>query len=196
MDEDCTDMLDMYLHNETQNILFGSPWKGDSFLSDHDNNMVASADDNERDIQDLFDGTTNPEEDNNDDDASSESSCESSGPLDAKEISDEEIKNLRVQELNKLLRNIPWDEAMKIRRRRRNLKNRGYALTCRLRKQREHEDLMNENTLLKNQLEDGKWKLLKIWNEKEAYKKKYVQTQRALTAYKQQMEASLVAPCR
>ena len=187
MEENALGILDFFLTNEAQNILLGSPWKEESVLSENDND--------ERDIQDLFDGT-NPEVDNNDDDTSSESEAESLIPLEAKEISDEEIKNLRLKELNKRLRNIPWEEAAKIRKRRRNLKNRGYALNCRQRKQREHEDLMNENTLLKKQLDDGKWKLLKVWNEKEAYKKKYVQTQRAFAAYKQKIEDSLLISCR
>lgn len=188
MEDNCPEICDLFLTNEAQNILLGSPWKEESVLSENDND--------ERDIQDLFDGI-NPEEENNDDDTSSESEDESPNrPQQAKEISDEEIKNLRLKELNKRLRNVPWEEAAKIRKRRRNLKNRGYALNCRLRKQREHEDLMNENTLLKKQLEDGKWKLLKVWNEKESYKKKYVQTQRAFAAYKQELEGSLLIPCR
>ena len=190
MEENCTDLLDFFLTKETQNIPFiGSPWSGESVLPENDKYMV---DDDERDIQDLFDGV-DPEVPNNDDGASSASEGESVGPREAKQISDEEIRNLRVKELNNLLRNIPSEEAVKIRRRRRNLKNRGYALTSRLKKQREHEDLINENTLLKKQLEDGKWKLLKVWNEKEAYKKKYALAKRALAAHNQ-MEGSLVTP--
>jgi len=196
MEENCTDLLDLILSNEAQNIFLGSPWDEESILSQ--NNKIADDDDDdqsERDVQDLFDGV-NPEVNNNDDDTTSESEGESVSPREAKEISDEEIKNLRVKELNKLLRNIPSEEAAKIRKRRRNLKNRGYALSCRLRKQRQHEDLINENTLLKKQLEDGKWKLLKVWNEKEAYKKKYAKAKRVLAAHNQKMEDSLLTPCR
>ena len=196
MEENCTDLLDLIISNEAQNIFLGSPWDEESILSQ--NNKIADDDDDdqsERDVQDLFDGV-NPEVNNNDDDATSESEGESVSPREAKEISDEEIKNLRVKELNKLLRNISSEEAAKIRKRRRNLKNRGYALSCRLRKQRQHEDLINENTLLKKQLEDGKWKLLKVWNEKEAYKKKYAKAKRVLAAHNQKMEDSLLTPCR
>ena len=193
MEENCTGLLDLILSNEAQNIFLGSPWEEESILSQND--KIAAADDDERDVQDLFDGV-NPEVNNNDDDATSESECESVSPREAKEISDEKIKNLRVKELNKLLRNIPSEEAAKIRKRRRNLKNRGYALSCRLRKQREYEDLINENILLKKQLEDGKWKFLKVWNEKEAYKKKYAKAKRVLAAHNQKMEDSLLTPCR
>ena len=193
MEENCTGLLDLILSNEAQNISLGFPWEEESILSQND--KIAAADDDERYVQDLFDGV-NPEVNNNDDDATSESEGESVSPREAKEISDEKIKNLRVKELNKLLRNIPSEEAAKIRKRRRNLKNRGYALSCRLRKQREYEDLINENILLKKQLEDGKWKLLKVLNEKEAYKKKYAKAKRVLAAHNQKMGDSLLTPCR
>lgn len=94
-----------------------------------------------------------------------------------KDLSDEEIKNLRVQELNKLLRGMPREEAAKIRRKRRNLKNRGYALTCRRRRQQFQEDLFNENQLLKKQLEDDREKLCKVLKERSEYKKKFLQLQ-------------------
>lgn len=187
MEEDCTDVLDLYLASEVTDMLLDSPWAVESVLSGNHNKMADEDDD--RDIQDLFDGETNQEVDRDDDIASSESSDEESSPRDAKELTDQEIANLRVQELNKMLRNVPWDEAAKIRKRRRNLKNRGYALTCRLRKQQEQEDLINENTSLKKQVEDGKWMLLKVWKEKEAYKKKYVELQQSFTLFQQRMEA-------
>ncbi|XP_078364700.1 transcription factor MafK-like [Oculina patagonica] len=188
MEEDCSDMLDLYLASEVTNTAFYSPWPEESVLSE-DNNKMAD-DKNDRDIQDLFNGETNLEVNQDDDNASSVSWGDESSPGDAKEITDEQIANLRVSELNKRLQNIPWDEAAKIRKRRRNLKNRGYALTCRLRKQREQEDLMNENTLLKKQVEDGKLKVLKIWKEKEAYKRKYLLLQQSIAVHKQGMEAT------
>ena len=196
MEEDFFNTLDEFFTEETQNLLFCSTWKR-SFYGDNANMAVG---DDAEDIQALFNGEVNPETENNDDDdddTSLESESEMwESPRKSKEISDEEIKNLRVKELNKLLRNIPLDEAAKIRRRRRNLKNRGYALTCRQRKQQEHETLINENTSLKKELEEGKRKLLKVLNEKEAYKKKYLQAQQALNAYKRRMETSVMLPCR
>ena len=187
-------MLDLYLANEMTASRFDSVWPEEYILSKNNNKM---ADDNdERDIQDLFDGEKNPEVDQDDDNASSGSWDEGPSTRDVKEITDQEIANLRVQELNKLLRNVPWDEAARIRKRRRKLKNRGYSLTCRLRKQREQEDLISENTSLKKQLEDGKTKLLKAWKEKEAYKNKYLQLQKSFTVHNQGMEALESLPCR
>lgn len=143
---------------------------------------TAFEDEDERDIRNLFEGV-NAEVENDDEETSTdESDCESQ--RDATEISDEEIINLRLKELNRRLRNIPLEEAARIRKRRRNLKNRTYALNCRLKKRRVHEDLINENTQLKKQVEDGKCKLLEILNEKEEYKKKYIETAQAFIAYK------------
>ena len=193
MEEDSGDLLNLYLASEETNALFDSSWIEESVLSDNNNKMAD--DDDSRSIQDLFDGEPNTEVVQDDDNTSLESWGEESSTRDAKEITDEEIANLRVSELNKRLRKIPWDVAARIRKRRRNLKNRGYALTCRLRKQREQEDLINENTSLKKQLEDGKWKLLKIWKEKEIYKRKYLQLQQSIAVRQQEMEASESLPC-
>ena len=181
MDEDCNSLFDLCLTIETTSTLFDSVCSEEYIFSGNNNKM---ADDNdEDDIQDLFNGVTNLEVDQDDDSASERSWGEEPSPRDVKEITDQEIANLRVQELNKILRKVPWEEAARIRKRRRNLKNRGYSLRCRLRKQREQKDLINENNSLKNQLEDGKWKLLKTWKEKEAYKRKYMQLQKCLTAH-------------
>ena len=196
MDVDCNNVFDLCLTSETTSTLFDSVWPEEYILSANNSKM---ADDNDvRDIQDLFDGTciTSLEVDQDDDQASSRPWGEEPSTIDVKEITDQEIANLRVQELNKLLRKVPWQEAARIRKRRRNLKNRGYSLRCRLRKQREQKDLINENTSLKNQLEDGKWKLLKTWKEKEAYKRKYLQLQKCFTAHNRGVKRSLSLPGR
>ena len=184
MEEDYSDMPDLLLASEATISIFDSPWSEECDLSAN----MGDADE-DHDIQDLFNGETNLEGDQDDDNKSVESWDGEPSASDAKEITDEEIANLPVQELNKFLRNVPWKEAARIRKRRRNLKNRGYSLSCRLRKQREQEDLINENTSLKKQLKDRKWKLLKLWKEKEAYKRKYLQLQKCFTDHNQVMEA-------
>ena len=190
MEEDYSDMPDLFLASEAITSLFDSPWSEEYGLS---TNMADV--DEDHDIQDLFNGETNLDGDQDDDNTSLESWDGESSTPDAKAITDQEIVNLPVQELNKLLRNVPWQEAVRIRKRRRNLKNRGYSLSCRLRKQQEQAGLINENTSLKKQLEDGKWKLLKIWKEKEVYKRKYQQLQKYFTEHKQRMEALESLPC-
>ena len=138
-----------------------TPWSMDNLLFEED--IKSDSDD---DITDLFNG------------GKIEDVVSTTGTQrKIKDLSDEEIKNLRVQDLNKLLRGIPREEAVKIRRKRRNLKNRGYALTCRRRRQQFQEDLFNENQLLKKQLEDGRETLCKVLKERSEYKKKFLQLQ-------------------
>lgn len=182
------DIFNLYLTGEGQRITEPSWNERVQFF---EKNIISVGGD--RDVQDLFDGETTNEAN----DFSSESETESLyHPPDVKEISDEEIQSLRVQELNKLLRDLPRDEAARIRKRRRNLKNRSYALTCRLRKQREHEDLINENISLKRQLEDERKKLKNVWNEKEEYKRKNAQLQRAFDVHKQNKATQNTTPSR
>ena len=141
MEEDFDALFGVYSTDAMKHV-FENLWTEESLLFE-ENNSTSNTD---RDIQDLFDGETRNEENY----SSSESETES---LDPSTISDEQIQNLRVQDLNKLLRDLPRDEAAKIKKRRRNLKNRNYALNCRIRKQQKYEDLLNENFSLKEQLE-------------------------------------------
>ena len=191
MEKDYSAIPDLFIDMDERTSLFDSTRSEECGLSA---NMADVHEDH--DIQDLFNGETNLEIDLDDDSRYLQSWDGGTSTGDAKEITDEEITNLPVQKLNKRLRNVPWEDAAKIRKRRRNLKNRGYSLSCRLRKQREHEDLINENNLLKKQLEDGKCKLLKVWKKKEVYKRKYLQMQKCLAEHKQGMEALESLLCR
>lgn len=188
MEEDSIDVLDLFLASEETDLPLSTPWVVENVSPGKKSSTMADEDSN-RDIQDLFDGETNQEVNQDDDYATSESSDDESTPEDVRKLTDEEIASMRVRELNRLLRNVPGNEAMKIRKRRRNLKNRGYALTCRLRKQQEHEDLINENTSLRKQVDDGRWTLLRVSKEKEAFQKKYIELQQTFTLFKQRMEA-------
>jgi len=188
MDVDCNNMLDLYLANETANTLFDCVWPEEYVLSANNNKMTDDTD--KRDIQDLFNGETNLNGELDDGNRCLESWDGGPSTPDVKGITDEEITNLPVQKLNKLLRNVPWEEAAKIRKRRRNLKNRRYSLSCRLRKQREQEDLINENSALKKKMEDGKMKLIKVWKEKETYKRKCLQLQKCFAEHNQGVEIS------
>ena len=145
-----------------------SPWSVDNLLFEE----VLTSDSND-DITNLFCGGERDEGFDEDNVSERETSSKH------KELSDEEIKNLRVQELNKILRGMPQDEVANIRRKRRNLKNREYALTCRQRRLQLHEDLINENKFLKRQLQDDREKLRKVAVERNAYKRQLLQLQSA-----------------
>ena len=157
-----------------------SPWSVDNSLFED----VLTCDLNNG-ITDLFNGEEK-DEDFEDEDAPVAEAQNS-----ITQISDEEIKNLGVRELNKLLRNMQPEEAAIIRRRRRNLKNRDYALICRQRRLQLHEDLINENKLLKRQLEDDREKLRKVVLERNTYKRKLLQLQ---SVCRKQFVLGLVSP--
>jgi len=156
-------LLNDHVFPESVNIM-DTPWSVE--------NLLFEKIDSDNDIADLFNGEGKDEGFDEEDVISNPGT-----PRNIEEISDEEIKNLRVQELNKLLRGVPRDEAKKIRRKRRNLKNRGYALKCRMRRQQFQEELSNENQLLRRQLEDDKEKLRKVLKERNTFKRKFLQLQ-------------------
>ena len=155
-------------HDFFENVnIADTSWFGDNLLFDE---VLTNDLNEETDVTDLFNGREK------DDEGFDEETISNPGtPLCIDEICDEEIKNLRVQELNKLLRGMAQDEAAKIRRKRRNLKNRGYALTCRKRRLQLQEDLINENNILRRQLEGNRVKLGIVTKERDAYKRKYLQ---------------------
>ena len=146
--------------------IIDSPWSVDNSLFED----VLTCDLNNS-ITDLFNGEEKDED--FEDDVAPVAEAQNS----ITQISDEEIKNLGVRELNKLLRDMQPEDAAIIRRRRRNLKNRDYALICRQRRLQLHEDLINENKLLKRQLDDDREKLRKVVLDRNAYKRKLLQLQ-------------------
>lgn len=81
-------------------------------------------------------------------------------------VSDEELVTLSVRDLNKRLRNLTKDEKIKYKQRRRLLKNRGYAQTCRTRRIHNQHAKEIENEKLKDLLQQ-------ITLERNLYKTKY-----------------------
>jgi len=81
-------------------------------------------------------------------------------------VSDEELVTLSVRDLNKRLRNLTKDEKIKYKQRRRLLKNRGYAQTCRTRRIHNQHAKEIENEKLKELLQQ-------ITLERNLYKTKY-----------------------
>lgn len=81
-------------------------------------------------------------------------------------VSDDELVTLSVRDLNKRLRNLTKDEKIKYKQRRRLLKNRGYAQTCRTRRIHNQHAKEAENEKLKELLQQ-------ITLERNLYKTKY-----------------------
>ncbi|XP_078368238.1 uncharacterized protein LOC144652073 [Oculina patagonica] len=93
----------------------------------------------------------------------------------SQEITDDELTNLSIRDLNQRLKSLPKEEAQKIRRRRRSLKNRGYATSCRQRRTALKESLQTENQRLKDQIREAKDHLCKAVRDRDSYKTKFDQ---------------------
>lgn len=88
-------------------------------------------------------------------------------------ITEEDLANLPIRELNKRLRNLRSDEAQKIRKRRRSLKNREYATSARRKRSAIKMSLTTQNQRLSAQLRQTKEILSETVKERDSYKNKY-----------------------
>ena len=67
-------------------------------------------------------------------------------------MEEQSLVGLSVKELNKKLEGLPKKEVIQLKRKRRTLKNRGYAQTCRTRRQKHKLTLEEQNQALRKKL--------------------------------------------
>ncbi|XP_063221026.1 uncharacterized protein LOC134530262 [Bacillus rossius redtenbacheri] len=89
-------------------------------------------------------------------------------------FTDEVLLSLSMRDLNRKLRQFPRDMVLRLKQRRRMLKNRGYAQTCRSRRQQQRSELEATIRDLQSELRGVRMELARVVRELNQYKQGHI----------------------
>ena len=107
-------------------------------------------------------------------------------------LSDDELVSMSVRELNQHLRGLSKEEVVRLKQRRRTLKNRGYAASCRIKRVTQKEELERQRVELQQEVEKLARENASMKLELDALRSKY----EALQNFARTVARSPVAPAR
>ncbi|XP_063215492.1 neural retina-specific leucine zipper protein-like [Bacillus rossius redtenbacheri] len=88
-------------------------------------------------------------------------------------LNDDALMSLSVRELNKKLHGFPREEVVRLKQKRRTLKNRGYAQNCRSKRLQQRHELEMTNRSLQAELHRVKMELARVVQELDHYKQQH-----------------------
>ncbi|XP_023211490.1 transcription factor MafB-like [Centruroides sculpturatus] len=89
-------------------------------------------------------------------------------------LDDDQLISLSVRDLNKRLHGFPREEVVRLKQKRRTLKNRGYAQNCRTKRLAQRHELESKNRLLHAELSRIRQELERTCQERDYYKQQLV----------------------